>query len=425
MKNFLSKLLPQGWKNHLYHFPLAFIAAVSFGFPGRHLKVIGVTGTNGKTTTTQLIVTTLKQADKKVAMASTINFMIREREWPNTSKFTTLSAWKLQKFLREAVQQGCEYAVVETSSHALDQYRVWGIPYEIAVITNVTREHLDYHHDMTTYRLAKRALFERARMAVVNLDMEHPEEYLTAHPFLKTVTYSTRQATADILARDIVLGEGTSSFTVSGVAFRLQMPGRFNVENALAALGVARLLGIDASGSARALSGLPGVPGRTETVLNHLGLRIIIDYAVTPDSLEKLYGLLQETQSPSSHMIAVLGACGERDRGKRPLMGQIVASYADCVILTNEDPYHEDPERILDEIEVGLVGKEKGESYWRILDRRAAIAHALALARPGDTVVITGKGAELSLAIGERRLPWNERAVVEEELRKLNIDHSH
>lgn len=419
MHHILSRLVPQSVKNILYHRPFSFMAAVRFGFPGRRLRVIGITGTNGKTTTTQFVAHILEKSGSRIAMASTINFQIGERRWNNASKFTTLSAWKLQRFLRDAVRAGCEYAVIETSSHALDQGRVSGIPYAIAVMTNVTREHLDYHRTMAAYRRAKRQLFERARMAVVNLDMEDPEEYLSAHRFEKQLSYGIEHSAADLVATDIEETLSGSTFRVRGIACSLHLPGRYNIENALAALGTAELLGIDLGQAAAALGEITGVPGRMESVPNTRGASIIIDYAVTPDSLEKLYALVARMRPDGKRIIAVFGACGERDRGKRPMMGRIVSAQADIVILTNEDPYHEDPERIIDEIEQGIAGKEKEKDWFRIFDRRVAIAKALSLAEPGDIVVITGKGAEETMAIGDQRLPWSERAVILEELGKM------
>lgn len=418
MRRILSQLIPQSLKNY-YHLAQAVVACMYFGFPAKRLRVIGVTGTNGKTTTTQFVTHILEKAKKGVAMASTINFQIGEKKWTNASKFTTLSPWKLQKFLREAADAGCEYAVIETSSHALDQRRVWGIPYEIAVMTNVTREHLDYHRTMAAYRQAKRRIFEQARMAVINLDMENPEEYLSANNFAKKVTYGIRETMADLQAVDIRETLAGSIFRIRGIECLLRLPGRYNIENALAALGTAELLGIDPELAVRALGEIDGVPGRMESVPNGRGISVIIDYAVTPDSLEKLYMLIASMRPSGRRIIAVFGACGERDRGKRPIMGAIVSAQADIVILTNEDPYHEDPERILDEIEQGIVGKEKEKDWFRIFDRREAIARALVLAESGDIVVVTGKGAEETMAIGDARLPWSERRVIEEELARL------
>lgn len=420
MKRFLSQLLPQGVKN-FYHLLQAVVACVSFGFPGKKLYVIGVTGTNGKTTTSQFIARILAASGKKVALASTINFQIGERVWVNSSKFTTLSAWKLQKFLRQAVAEQCAYAVIETSSHALDQNRVWGIPYEIAVMTNVTREHLDYHGTMERYREAKCRLFQRAKKAVVNLDMEEPAYFCGTGE--KALTYSTKNPQAHLLASDVTLDFKGTEFTADGVRFHLQIPGLFNIENALAALGVARLLEVSFETAQEALASVVGVPGRMELVPNHINADILIDYAVTPDAFEKLYASVLPLKIPGSKIIHVFGACGDRDRGKRPQMGEIASSYADIVILTNEDPYHEDGERIIDEIEQGVT-KKKDKDYFRIFDRRQAIRKALSLAEIGDIVLITGKGAEETMAFGDDRLPWKERQVIEEELQSLQKENA-
>lgn len=413
--HFLKQSVPQRMKNIFYHLPLAVFAAIYFGFPGRKLKVIGITGTNGKTTTTQLTMKMLQEAGKKVAMASTINFVMDGEERVNTSKFTTLSGWQLERFLSEAVRSGCEYAVIETSSHAIDQHRIFGVPYEIAVMTNVTREHLDYHQTMMEYRSVKRRLFERARMAAVNFDMEAPEEYLNARPYEKKISYSTHDPQANVLAERVKLDLHGSEFFVEETRFTLALPGLFNIENALASICVGSLLDIDLETMSQALSKVTIVPGRMESVANNRGITILIDYAVTPDSLEKLYQLVSQMKGEGGRIIALLGACGERDRGKRKMMGEIVSSYADTLILTNEDPYYEDPERILDDIEKGVV-KTSGKEYFRIFDRREAIAKALAVASVGDIVVITGKGAEETMKIGAKLIPWNDARVVREEL---------
>ena len=417
LKRLVSQLFPQSFKN-IYHLTQAVLACLWYGFPGKKLRVIGVTGTNGKTTTTQFITRILSRAGKKVAMASTINFQIGERTWVNASKFTTMSPWNLQKFLRDVVREGCEYAVIETSSHALDQNRVWGIPYEIAVMTNVTREHLDYHKTMAAYREAKCRLFRLAKKSVVNLDMEEPE-FFCGIDGKQTLTYSTKNPQAQLLATDVTLDFKGTEFMVDGAHVHLNIPGLFNIENALAALGVARLLDIDFSIAAKALENVAGVPGRMELVSNHMNADILIDYAVTPDAFEKLYASILPLKIPGSKIIHVFGACGERDRGKRPQMGEIASSYADIIILTNEDPFYENPEQIIDDIEQGVT-KKKDKTYFRIFDRREAIHKALSLAEIGDIVLVTGKGAEVTMALGDERVPWSERQVIEEELEKLN-----
>lgn len=414
----MKRHVPQFVKN-LYHLAQAFWANLRYGFPSGNITVIGITGTNGKTTTTQMVARILEAAGKKVAMASTINFKLGEKEWVNTTKYTTLSAMAVQQFIREAVKAGCEYLVLETSSHSLDQYRVWGVQYKTAIITNVTREHLDYHKTMEKYRLAKLRLFRTAKVAVVNLDMDSPEDFLSMGS-ARTYGYTLKDNRLDssvqlqrVSADNLELTIDGSAFSVQGVGFRLHLPGEFNVENALAAICVGLDEGIELTAMNQALAAIQGIPGRLEPVPNDRGLNIIIDYAVTPDSLEKVYALLAKIRQPGARIISVFGACGERDRGKRPLMGQIVSFAADYVIITNEDPYHEDPQRIINEVAAGVTDKFEGQNFWKIMDRREAIRQALGLAKPGDLVVVTGKGAEETMAVGDRRIPWNDKQVIE------------
>ncbi|MEP7162843.1 MAG: UDP-N-acetylmuramoyl-L-alanyl-D-glutamate--2,6-diaminopimelate ligase [Candidatus Moraniibacteriota bacterium] len=419
MKHFFSRLVPQFIKNVFYHWPFAVVANVAFGFPGKKLRIIGVTGTNGKTTTTEFITRILDEAGYQVAKASTIEYEIGKKKWVNASKYTTPSSWQLQKFLSDALQAGCEWVVLETSSHALHQRRVWGVRYEVAVITNVTREHLDYHRSIDRYRAAKHRLFEGAENAVINLDMERPEEYLQEH-FKQTLTFSTKKKEATVFSSEMNLDFTGSEFLALGKLFRLRLPGVFNIENALAAITTAKLLGIDTEVMQKALAKVSGIPGRMELVSNARGLDIIIDYAVTPDAFEKLYTVALPMKIPGTKIIHVFGACGERDRGKRPVMGKMASEKADIVILTNEDPYYEDPERIIDEIEGGIENKKPGENFYRIFDRREAIVKALSLAEEGDILLVTGKGAEETMAFGAKRVPWQERRVIEEELTKLS-----
>lgn len=441
----LKKIIPQ-WIKNIYHLKMAILANFWHGFPSRKIKVIGVTGTNGKTTTCQMIARILEEAGYKVAMITTINFKLAEKEWVNTTKFTTLSSFKVQEFIKDAVQAGCEYLVLETSSHALDQFRVWGINYQTAVITNLTREHLDYHRTMAKYREAKLKLFKKAKIAVVNLDMEKPEEFLrfkNKNKFLYScqAKQSTGRGKVErsredqldssaalgmtlVKAENIELGANYSTYKVQNTAFKIHLPGLFNIENALAAACVGLSEGIGLEKMSQALAKIQGVPGRMEYVPNTKGVNIIIDYAVTPDSLEKLYQLILRIKSlgsptSKSKIIAVFGACGERDRGKRPIMGAIVSRCADHIILTNEDPYHEDPEQIISELEAGIKNHELEKNFWKIMDRRAAIRKALRLAKPGDFVVVTGKGAEETMAMGEKRIPWNDKRAILEEIEKM------
>jgi len=420
----MKKLIPQNIKNY-YHLLQAIAANLLHGFSSNKIKVIGVTGTNGKTTTVQMITRILEEAGKKVAMASTINFKIGEKEWINKTKFTTLSSFSVQKFIKYAVNAGCEYMVLETSSHSLDQCRVYGVKYDAAVITNVTREHLDYHKTMEDYRLAKCRLFQRVKTIVVNLDMENPNDYIV-HSAPKKFGYTTENKNSTygekmeiIKAEKLEMKINCSKYEIDGKLFSLRMPGRFNVENALVATCVAINYGISLETVRSALEKMTGVPGRMEHIQNDKGIDIIVDYAVTPDSLEKLYGLVSKIKKENSKVIAVFGSCGERDRGKRPIMGSIIDKYADYILVTNEDPYGEDPWQIINEVASGVKNKKKGFNFWKIMDRREAIKKALALARQGDIVVVTGKGAEEIMAVGKKRIPWSDRKVILEELKNI------
>jgi len=445
--HFIKNLIPQSIKN-IYHLAQAIVANVWCGFPSRKLKVIGITGTNGKTTTVQMITRILEESGKKVAMASTINFSINGKEEKKLSHFTTESSFAVQKFIKRAVKAGCEYLVLETSSHSLDQYRVWGVKYDTAVITNVTREHLDYHRTMEKYRDAKKMLFANVAKnngtIVVNLDMEKPQEYLayakgkaygyTCHPELacpvanatgvsgsgfRIESGMTKEDIQIVKTENVELGIDFSKFKIHNLEFTLNIPGIFNVENALAATCVGLSEGISLETIKEALAKIKGVPGRLETVENDLGAHILVDYAVTPDSLEKLYSFLISTKKPGSKIIAVFGSCGERDRGKRPIMGKIVSQFADNIILTNEEPYHEDPQAIIDEIAAGIQNKKEGETFWKIIDRRQAIAKALQMVSAEDIIVVTGMGAQESMIVGDKKIPWNDRRVIKEELAKL------
>ncbi|MCX6765367.1 MAG: UDP-N-acetylmuramoyl-L-alanyl-D-glutamate--2,6-diaminopimelate ligase [Candidatus Moranbacteria bacterium] len=443
----MKELIPQKMKN-IYHLFQAVLANIWYEFPSRKLKIIGVTGTNGKTTTCQMITRILEEAGHKVAMISTINFKLGKKEWVNKTKFTTLSSFATQKFIRKAVEENCDYLVLETSSHSLDQNRVWGIKYDVAVVTNVTREHFDYHRTIEKYRKAKMKLFRMVSKSkgilIANLNMENPEEFLkykakekygyAAKLPIPHFSFPIKSQLRLIIAKEIELGINFSKFKVHDLKFKINLPGDFNIENALAALSVGISQEISLEAIAKALEKIKGVPGRFEYIPNSRGFNIIIDYAVTPDSLEKFYALISKTKQLGARIIAVLGSCGERDRGKRPIMGKIVSRFADYAIVTNEDPYGENPQKIINEVFKGVIStdkskitnpgiyekhKQEGVSCWRIPSRREAIKKALRLAGPGDIVAITGKGAEVTMAVGKKRILWNDRRVIEEELEKI------
>jgi UDP-N-acetylmuramoyl-L-alanyl-D-glutamate--2,6-diaminopimelate ligase len=424
------KKIVQKIKN-IYHLIKAFFANIYFGFPSRDIFVIGVTGTNGKTTTVQMITKILEEAGEKVAVSSTINFKIGDREWVNDTKFTTRSAWNIQSFIKKAVKEKCKYLVLEVSSHSLDQNRIWGTSVDEAVITNITREHLDYHCSMEDYAKAKAKLFkmvsknkkERIGRGVLNKDLAYFQSFIFENIQYYLYGIKKNKNNKNISFEDsffperVEINKNSSKFTLEGVHFELNLPGEFNVENALASIAVGKSLGIKFGTAAQALRKINLVPGRMEFVVNDKKLNVIIDYALTPDSMEKLGRTLGESVKSSQKIIWVFGSCGERDRGKRPIMGEIASKYADIVILTNEDPYNEDPERIVQEIKKGVKKKKENRDLWTILDRKKAIEKAVSLAKKDDIILITGKGAEQNMMIKGEKIPWNDKEAVEEALK--------
>ena len=410
----------------------AILAALIYRFPAKNIRVIMVTGTNGKTTTCNMIARILEAANYKVAMATTINFKIGSREWKNMTKMTVVSPFALQKFLREAVRSGCHWLVLETTSHAIAQQRIWSIKPQICVLTNITHDHLDYHADFTQYRDVKAKIFKECKTAIINMD-DKSASYFLGLGIPKVITYGTespenqRPTKPQILAKKIILEPTGSLFTVvtpdKQVAIDLQLPGKFNIYNALAALAVAVEFKINLSLVKEALEKIESIPGRMEKVDLGQPFTVIIDYAHTPDALEKIYNTLK--LSRAGQIISVFGACGDRDRSKRPIMGALAGCYADVVIVTNEDPYTEDPVKIIEEVASGVPrgattknGMVPGKNFFKVLDRRAAIDKAFALAQSGDIVLITGKGAEDWMVVGNEKIPWSDKKVVKELLMK-------
>ncbi|MFW5884684.1 MAG: UDP-N-acetylmuramoyl-L-alanyl-D-glutamate--2,6-diaminopimelate ligase [Patescibacteria group bacterium] len=429
-KRFIQKI------KNIYHLIKAFFANVYFGFPSRDIFVIGVTGTNGKTTTVQMITRILEESGRKVAMSSTINFKVGNKEWANDTKFTTRSAWSVQSFIKKAVKEKCQYLVLEVSSHSLDQNRIWGTFVDEAVITNITREHLDYHHTMENYAKAKAKLFKmtsnnrkrKINQGVLNNDLSYFQSFIFKN--MQYYLYGIKENKNDkldfyeefLFPEKINLKMNSSEFILGGVTFNLNLPGEVNVENALASIAVAKSRGVKLETSAQALNKINLVSGRMESVANKRGLNVIIDYALTPDSMEKLGSTLRDSTKDLQKIIWVFGSCGDRDRGKRPIMGEIASKFADMIILTNEDPYNEDPKRIIREIKKGIKNKKENENFWVIMDRKEAIRKAVSLARKGDTVLITGKGAEQNMMIKGKKLSWNDKRAVKEVLNSFEKD---
>ena len=409
---------------------LASVAATFHGYPSRHLRVIGVTGTDGKTTTSYLTCAVLDEAGLLSGMVGTVDFKVGTRIWANKSRQTTPEAPDIQELLADMVRAGVKAAVVESTSHGLALHRLSGIEYDVAVLTNVTSDHLDFHGTRERYLRDKRRLFEALaasldkgvpKAAVVNADDPASEDFARAagHPVIR---YGI-EGRCDLRATDVESAGVSSRFHIEfqreRAAVRLPLPGRFNVYNALAAAGAGLSQGLSLETCARALSQAGQVPGRMERIEAGQPFAVIVDYAHTPDSLAKALSVLRPL-TPGK-LTVVFGAAGERDRARRDGMGRVAAGQADFAIITNEDPRFEDPEAILADIAGGLnqAGAREGHAFVRVLDRRQAIAAALGRARVGDTVLLTGKGHEQCMIVGDEKVPWDDREVAREELGHL------
>ncbi|MBI2123666.1 MAG: UDP-N-acetylmuramoyl-L-alanyl-D-glutamate--2,6-diaminopimelate ligase [Candidatus Wildermuthbacteria bacterium] len=429
MLGLVRKLVPPfllSW----YHLGLAFLGALLFRFPSRGMVVIGVTGTNGKSTTVDMISRIFREAGLKAASLSSIRFQLLDKEWRNTMKMTMPGRFVIQQFLRKAKDAGCTHFVLEVTSEGILQHRHRFINFHTAVFTNLSPEHIERHGSFENYKRTKGKLFATAKKAhVINVDDEHSPFFLQ-FPAQKIHTYSILSLTKAEIKAENVRENGGLRFTVQGVEFHMNLLGRFNIANALATIAVARSQGISLSVCSKALERMVVVPGRMETVVKD-PFRVVVDYAFTPAALEKVYKTFKSAPSsdgaPRVHhgakLICVLGAAGGgRDKWKRPVLGKIAATHCDQVIITNEDPYEEDPVQILSQIKSGISNSQFPMSnFYEILDRRQAIAKALSFASSGDVVIITGKGSEDSIQVkGGKKIPWDDREVVREEIQIMD-----
>jgi UDP-N-acetylmuramoyl-L-alanyl-D-glutamate--2,6-diaminopimelate ligase len=409
---------------------LALMSATHFGHPSRAMTVIGVTGTDGKTTTTTMIHQLLQSAGRPSGAMSTVDIRVGDRVDLNDSRQTTLEALEVQQQLAQMRDAGLQFAVIETSSHGLALHRVLGVDYDVAVFTNIAHEHLDFHKTIEAYREAKASLIDLTgrsadkgivKTAVLNRD-DPSYAYLSDRPIARRITYGI-QMDSDLKASKVeATPEGLSveaSTPLGPLSLRLRLSGRWNAANALAAAAAAVAIGLPLEEIRRGLESFSGVSGRMERVDLGQPFSVIIDYAHTPQSLEKVLRELRPITRGS--LIAVFGSAGDRDREKRPWMGEIAARLSDYAVFTNEDPREEDAMSIIDEIAAGAeeVGWSEGDNYARIEDRRQGIAHAVRRAQPGDTVLLAGKGHERSILIGRGKQAWDERAAAEAAIRGL------
>jgi UDP-N-acetylmuramoyl-L-alanyl-D-glutamate--2,6-diaminopimelate ligase len=390
---------------------MAPLAARFWGEPTHELRMVGVTGTNGKTTTAFLVHEILKAADVRCGLLGTVKQVVGgvEKEVVRT----TPEAIELQSTFRQMLEGGDEACAMEVSSHAMTLHRADAIRFEVAIFTNLTQDHLDFHADMEDYFLAKRRLFEMGSgTAIVNVD--DPYGRRLAGEF-ECVTFSAEGAPADYSAQDVSFDAAGANFSVGEMRLRTGLPGHFNVANALGAFAAAEAMGVGSEIAAAGLARAARVPGRFEPIDEGQGFAVIVDYAHTPDSLENV--LRAARRLTEGRVISVFGAGGDRDRDKRPKMGRAGAELSDLTVITSDNPRSEDPEAIVAEVAAGAKGAGELEV---VVDRRAAIALALGRARPGDTVVIAGKGHEQGQELEDgRKVPFDDREVAREELWKL------
>lgn len=395
----------------LYHRAISFLMALAYGFPARKLTVIGITGTKGKSTTADMLFAILREAGYSTALISTIRFAINTDSEPNRYKMTLQGRGFAQAFMRRALDAGCTHLVIEVTSESVVQYRHWFLNLDALIVTNIQREHIESHGSFENYVAAKRAIVETLahspkKHTVLVLNKDVPETRAFASANVSEVIPFTAQELTGLHGNDTNI-----RFTYSGTLFTLPIPGTFNAMNALAAIKLAENYGVPLEKIVAALATLPVVRGRVERIEAGQKFLAVVDYAHTPDSLQALYNAF-----PAHKKICVLGSTGGgRDTWKRPEMGKIADEACEKVILTNEDPYDEDPRSIID-----MIARDMRRVPEIIMDRREAIRHALSLAKKGDAVLISGKGTDpYIMGPHGTKTPWSDAAVVREEIERL------
>ncbi|RLT35658.1 MAG: UDP-N-acetylmuramoyl-L-alanyl-D-glutamate--2,6-diaminopimelate ligase [Chloroflexi bacterium] len=411
---------------------LSSIAAAHEGYPARRLTVIGITGTDGKSTTAFLTLAALEACGLRAGLLTTIESRIAGRVIPNPTRLTTQEAPLVQSLLAEMVEAGCTHAIVEATSHGLALHRLDDCEFDVAVLTNLTEDHLDFHGTLDAYRAAKTRLFSMldapttkrvSRAAVLNADDRSWETFGRATR-VRRLTYALDNPRADILAGDVMLWPDGSTFVLTADEDELEasvhLPGRFNVANAAAAITVAAALGLDPFAAAAGVASCPGVPGRMEPIAG-APFPVIVDYAHTPDALAQVLSMLRPLVD--GRLIVVFGCAGERARERRSGLGRVAAEQADLSILTDEDPRSESPMAIIDEIAAAMVaaGAKEGERFERIPGRGTAIMRACAVARPDDLVLIAGKGHESTIEWADHAEPWDDRAAARDAFAALGF----
>lgn len=425
VKRAVKKLLPDGARRkvaNLYHLFEAIAANIRYGFPARGMKVVMVTGTNGKTTTATFVASVLKAQGMKVGVMTTAYFEINNQRFDRYQNETVLPAKKLQQKLLEMKKHGVEVVVLEVTSHGLEQHRVWGVPCEVAVMTNLTQDHLDYHGTMERYAAAKAKLFAaRPRFVVLNHDDDWFDYFDQFPPGEQSMTYGTH-VDADCRLMSANLHREGSKVEVeidhqTRLSLVIHLPGKFNVYNAMAAAATGYVLHVHTSAIEEGIEAVKTIAGRQQRIDEGQAFDVLVDYAHSPDALEQLLGSIK--QLSKHRLIAVFGSAGGRDKEKRPLMGEVAARYADRIIITDDETYgkDEDPATIRRMILSGIKKAGADAKTEEIADRRAAIEKALSIARRGDTVVLAGMGHEQFRVINGERTAWSDADVARELLR--------
>lgn len=405
------------------HYIQALAAASRYHYPARKLRVIGVTGTNGKTTTSAMIWKMLNEAGYKTGLLTTVGWSEDgSRIHRQYEHMTTERVEVLNKRMRAVADSGAEFLVLETTSHALMQFRTLGVPIEVAVFTNITHEHLDYHKTFANYRKAKMKLFKKAKFGVVNADDPNAQYFIDLYAPGDIKTYGIERG--DLRATDIKLKTTGVEYSCGDIKVKTRIPGKFNVYNSLAAVAVGQRLGLTNQQISDGIYALESVEGRMNRIETGQNFEVIVDYAHTPDALEKVYeSVVGDTQSGKSQrrIISVHGGAGRRDETTRSLRGEILGKYSDIVIITEDDSRDEDPQKIAAMFVEGVVktGKKEGKDLFVEIDRRKAIEKALQMAKPGDLVLVLGKGHEKTILRAEGPVDFEDIKVTEEILHQM------
>jgi UDP-N-acetylmuramoyl-L-alanyl-D-glutamate--2,6-diaminopimelate ligase len=447
MKNLIEKFIPKFFLS-FYHFLLAFLAALFYGFPSKKMIVIGVTGTKGKTTVCNLIWQILNYAGFKAGMTSTLNFKIGDKEWQNLSGQTMLGRFGLQRLLKKMKNESCQYAIIETTSEGILQHRQRFIDYDIAIFTNLAPEHIERHGSFEKYKKAKAKLFRSLtknrkkfakirdqirenwrKIIIVNLDDKNADYFLKFAANEKW-GYKIKNQKSKIKNENIKIIEAENcqispqglKFFIKDTEFNLKLLGDFNIYNALAAICLGLSQRIKLEKIKEALESFEGLAGRMEIVNEGQDFFIIIDFSHEPTSLENALKSVK-IFNPQRIILLFGSAGGGRDKWKRPVMGEIASKYADLIIVTTDDPYDEEPKEIIDDILKGILKDKKrilGKNVFSIVDRKEAIKKAINLAKKGDLILFSGKGGEKWMNVkGGKKIPWNEKEIIKEELWKL------